>query len=43
MNAVKYLLNKKFDVNVNDNLGKTPLNYTINDEIKTMLNSSENN
>ena len=43
MNAVKYLLNKKFDVNVNDNLGKTPLNYTINDEIKAMLNSSENN
>lgn len=43
MNAVKYLLNKKFDINVNDNLGKTPLNYTINDEIKAMLNSSENN
>lgn len=37
INAVKFLVEKEFDVNINDSIGKTPFSYALSVEVKTIL------
>lgn len=35
--SVKYLMGKEFDLNINDNAGKTPLHYSLSSEMKNIM------